>query len=158
MRLAALCGNLARPPGGDRSRIAGDNGVVRKMLSQLPGNDLRLHRFVHPAAIRFHESPPLPHTGLRALQKAAMFVAPEQRNQPLQSSLRIADESDFYRVSQSDSHRIEFNLNCARLSRFREEFDVRKRCSYHQEGVAIFHCLLRRLRSQETDAPGRVWT
>src|SRR5215471_15913496 len=120
MRLAALCGNLPSPPGGDGSRIAGDNGVFRKVLSQLPGNDLRLHRFVHPAAVSFHESPPLPHTGLRALEKTSMFVAPEQRNQPLQSSPRITNESDFHRVSQSDSHRIEFNLNCARLSRFRE--------------------------------------
>ena len=81
MHLAALDGNVARPPGGDRAGVADDDGVVRQPLAQLPGDDLRLHRLVRRVAALVHQLAPLLH------------VLPARRSRKSRFSLRLSSGS-----------------------------------------------------------------
>src|SRR5215831_9413255 len=110
MHLTALGGYLASPPCSDRAGVARNNRVIRKMFPEFPRHNLRLHRLVAARAVGFHHRPPVLHAGLRSLEESSMLVALQQRQKALKRTFRIADESDFNGISQSDTHGIQFEL------------------------------------------------
>src|SRR5437764_12761178 len=71
--------------------------------------------------------------------------------------LAVADESDLHGITKSNARGVAVDLDAAGLTWFREEFDVRERRAHHQEGVALFDGLLRRLRAEQSDATCGVW-
>ena len=73
-----------------------------------------------------HDFPPLGHPFLRLFQKSPVLFPRHQRQQFLQRPAAIAHQSDFHRIAQTDTFRIEVNLNAARLVRLGQELDVRE--------------------------------
>ena len=89
MHLPALDRDVARPPGGDRAGVAGDDGVVAQPLAELAGDDLRLHRRVRAAC----RAPPsaaaiacMP--SCACSRKRAVLLALQQRQQRAQRAPR----------------------------------------------------------------------
>src|SRR5207244_5858702 len=97
------------------------------------------------------------HAGLRSIQKFSIPVSLQQRKQPLQRSFRIADESNFNRISQSNAHRVQLELNRTRVSWLGKKLDVGEGCSNHKKSVAVLHGVLRRLRPEQPDGSCGVW-
>src|SRR5262245_41429870 len=60
----------------------------------------------------------------------------------------VADQADLHRIPESDAHRIELDLDAARLSGLGQKLDVGERRADHQEGVALLERLLRGPRSE----------
>ena len=68
----------------------------------------------------------------------------------------VADQADLYGVAQSNTNRVDVELDRPRLSRLRVELDVRERGADHEKRVAVLDRFLRRLGSQQSDAAGGV--
>ncbi len=96
------------------------------------------------------------HALLRALEEAAIGLRPEERQQGREGGATVAHQADLHRVAKADAHGVELDLDRPRLSRLRQELDVRERRADHQEGIAPLHRLLRRPRAEQADAAGRV--
>src|SRR5207244_7466566 len=92
------------------------------------------------------------------LEEFPVLVPLEQGQQPLQRTPGVADKADLDGISQTDAHRIEFDLNRSCLSGLRQEFDIWKGRSDHQQRIAVFQGFLRWLCSKQSDTAGRVGT
>ena len=82
--------------------------------------------------VLFHQIPPVAHALLSVFQKTPVLVAFEMRDKNFQRFAAIGDETDFHWVSEPDPHRVELDLNGSSLAWLGQEFDVGKRCSYHE--------------------------
>lgn len=87
-----------------------------------------------------------------------MLARLQQGKQQLQSSFDIADQADFHGITQADADWIKIDLNATRLTGLGHEFDVGERAAGDQKAIAIFHRVLRRFGSEQTDGAGGVWT
>ena len=81
MHLAALHANVPRPPGRHRAAVAAHNRILPEAFTEFPGDDLRLHGYVRARALLLHQLPPSLHLLLGVFEEAAVFIAPQQREQ-----------------------------------------------------------------------------
>src|SRR5579872_1797739 len=158
VHLPAAHQNVTRPPGCNGSAVATHDCVILQSLAQLPRYNLWFHRLVGAGCALLHQFPPILHSGICLLREFTILFAGKERNQFAQRIPAIADQSDFDRVTQSNSFRIKLDLHPFRLARFRHELDVREGTAHDQHCVAIFQCFLRGLGSKQANTARCVWT
>ena len=90
------------------------------------------------------------------LQKISFVFGSQQREKFLERPPAVANQPNFHRISQSDAHGIDIDLDGASLARLRQEFDVGKAAAGDQKRVAILHNFLGRQRAEEADSAGRI--
>src|SRR5215211_3805786 len=115
MHLSALDWNLARPPSSDGATIAGNNSIFSQPFAKLPGQHLRLHRYILACASLFHQLRPFLHSLLGVFKEPAVFVMIQERQKFFQNSTAVANQANLHRESQANSFRLDFNLYPARL-------------------------------------------
>ena len=105
-----------------------------------------------------HGFAPVLHARLSLLQESLVCPGRQTRHEFTENAAAIADQANLHGKSQADASGIQFDLHSARLTGLRQELNVRKGGADHQQGVAIFHHVLRRARAQQTDTAGGIRT
>src|ERR1051326_4255305 len=107
--------------------------------------DLGFHGDVAASRTRLHGLVPVVDSLLYFRDEAAALFPLQPRDQFAQYAAAVTNQSHFHRKSQPNTFGIELNLNSARLVWFWHEFEIGERTADHQERVAFFHRVLRRL-------------
>src|SRR5262249_10863079 len=115
-----------------------------------------LHRPVHPTRALVHEIVPLAHSLLRVLEKAAVGIPAEERQQSPERATAVPYQPDLDRIAEADSHGIQLGLDGARLVWLWIELDVGERRADEEQRIAGLERLLRRPSSEQADRAGRV--
>jgi hypothetical protein len=124
-------------PGRDRAAIATNNRIVGQELIELMRDDLGFHRKVRPTRALFHEMIPLLYPSLNAVEKSALRLALDERQQRAEDVGASSDQTDLDRVSKADPIRIDIDLHTARLARRGVELVIGKAAADNHEGVAL---------------------
>ena len=105
-----------------------------------------------------HDLVPALHSLLRLLEEATVCFPYKTRNEVAENTPAVTDQTNLYGKPEADPFGIHLNLHALRIARFGQEFEVRKRSSDHEQGVTSFHCLLGRLRAQQSNRSRRIGT
>src|SRR3954451_25129037 len=75
----------------------------------------------------------------------------------MQRCSAVAKQPNLDWKSQPNLLGIDVDLYSTRLVGFGHEFNIRKRASYDQDGVAAFHCFLRGTCTEQSNRSGGIW-
>ncbi len=159
VHLAFFGRHVARPDGGVGAGVGDDDGVFAGTFAELPADDLRLHGCGVIGAFFFDSRAPLLHIALGGFEELPVVVFLEQGKKELKGLSGVAYKAHIGGVAEADALRVGVDLDALGVARFGEKFDIRVGAADDDEGVALFHHVLRGFGSEEADAAcgvGRV--